>query len=168
MNDKAKVMSIENILIPDERKAALIGRDGKTKAAIEKATGTRLRVGDGVEIEGEPLDVMAARSIVLAIARGFSLTDAMLLLDEDCCIDVISLRGETKKAEKRLMSRVIGRGGQAKKTIEDETGAKLAIYGKTVSIIGDARQLAQAREAVELLLKGKTHAYVFKRLKEGL
>ncbi len=160
-------MATEPILIPEERKPALIGKEGKTKAYIERTTGTKIRVGDGVEIEGEPIAVITAHGIVLAIARGFPPKDAMLLLDEECCIDVISLRGETPKAEKRLLARVIGRGGQAKKAIEEETGAKLAVYGKTVSMIGTAEQIAHAREAVELLLKGKTHAYVFKRLKEG-
>ncbi len=160
-------MAVETVLIPDERKPALIGRGGRTKAYIEKATGTEIRVGDGVEIEGEAIAVITAHEIVLAIARGFSSKDAMLLLDEEYAIDVVSLRGETAKAEKRLLARVIGKKGQAKKTIEDESGAKLAIYGKTVSMIGKVEQLAQAREAVELLIKGKTHAYVFKRLKEG-
>jgi ribosomal RNA assembly protein len=161
-------MATESILIPEERKSALIGREGRTKAYLEKATSTRITVGDGVEIEGEPVAVMTAHNIILAIARGFAPKEAALLLDEEYCIDVISLRGETHKAEKRLMARVIGRSGQAKKTIEDETGARLAIYGKTVSIIGTVSQLAHAREAVKLLLKGKTHAYVFKRMKEGL
>ena len=160
-------MPTESILIPEERKAALIGREGRTKAYIEKMTKTKITVSDGVEIEGEAVAVLTVCNIVLAIARGFSPKDAMLLLDEEYCIDVISLRGETQKAEKRLLARVIGKNGQAKKTIEEETGAKLAIYGKTISIIGTAEQLRDAREAIELLIMGKTHAYVFKRLKEG-
>jgi len=160
-------MTTESLLIPEERKPALIGKDGRTKAGIEKATNTKISVSDGVEIEGEAVAVMTACNIVTAIARGFSPKDAMLLLDEENCIDVISLRGETPKAEKRLLARVIGKNGQAKKTIEDETGARLAIYGKTISIIGTAEQLAHARSAVELLLQGKTHAYAFKRMKGG-
>jgi len=160
-------MAIETVLIPEERKAVLIGKDGKTKAKIEKATKTKIRVGDCVEVEGEAIGVMTACNIVLAIARGFHPKDAMTLLDEEYCIDVISLRGETQKAEKRLLARVIGKSGQSRRTIEDETGAKLSIYGKTVSIMGKVEQLAHAREAVELLIRGKTHAYVFKRMKEG-
>jgi ribosomal RNA assembly protein len=160
-------MATESILIPEERKHVLIGRGGRTKAYLEKVTNTKITVGDGVVIEGEALEVLTAHNMVLAIARGFSPKDAALLLDEDYFIDVISLRGETPKSEKRLMARVIGRGGAAKKTIEDETGARLAIYGKTISIIGRAEEQTHAREAVELLVKGKTHTYVFKRLKAG-
>ncbi len=159
-------MAIEPILIPDERKAVLIGKNGRTKAMIEKATHTKLRIGDCVEIEGGPLEVMMAHNIVLAIGRGFPPKDAMLLKDEQYSIDVISLRAETRNSEKRLLARVIGKKGSSRRTIEDETGAKIRVYGKTVSIIGMTEQLEHAREAVELLIKGKTHAYVFKRLKE--
>jgi ribosomal RNA assembly protein len=158
-------MALETLLIPNERKAALIGKDGSIKALIEKETRTKITVKGGVVIEGEPLDVMTAHNIVLAIARGFRPKDAMQLLDEDYGIEVISLRHETEKTEHRLFARVIGRHGMSKKIIEDETGTKICIYGKTVSIIGDSEGLQRAQEAVELLLKGKTHAYVFKRLK---
>jgi ribosomal RNA assembly protein len=158
-------MAIDTVMIPEARKAALIGTEGATKALIEKETGTKISVRECVTIEGDAIGVLTCRNIVLAIARGFHPKDAIALLDEDYGIEVISLRNETEKAEKRLFARIIGRHGLARKTIEDETGAKLCIYGKTVSIIGDSESLPKAREAVELLLKGKTHAYVFKRLK---
>jgi ribosomal RNA assembly protein len=156
---------METVLVTEERKAAVIGKDGRTKSQIERATHTRISVTDFVSIEGEPIDVLMAVNIVTAISRGFSPKDAMLLMDEEYGLDIISLKGETKKSEKRLMARVIGSGGASKKVIQEETGAKLSIYGKTVSIIGKPDEISSAREAVELLLKGKTHAYVFKRLK---
>ena len=134
---------------------------------IERATKTKLRISDMVEIEGEPIPVLTAHNIVAAIARGFNPKEAMLLMNEEFGIDIISLHGETEKATKRLMARVIGKAGRSKKTIERETGAIVSIYGKTVAIIGKVGQLAPARDAVELLIKGKTHAYVFKRMKEG-
>lgn len=153
------------VLIPEERKAILIGRDGRTKEAIERLTGARMKIGDGIEIEGEAEAVMKAHDIAVAIGRGFPPKDAMLLAQEKYGLEVLTLGGETKNGQKRIMARVIGRGGSSRGTIEQETGARIRVYGKTIAIIGNEEELARAREAITLLVKGKSHGFVFSRLK---
>jgi ribosomal RNA assembly protein len=151
----------EFIKIPKERLPVLIGTDGSVKKELEKRTGTKITVTDEIEIEGETFDVMLAAKIVKAIARGFSPESALLLLDEEYELNVVTLSGESEKAVKRLMGRVIGRQGRTRKKIEDSCGARISVYGKSVAIIAHVRDLDAASRCVEMLLKGRTHGYAY-------
>jgi ribosomal RNA assembly protein len=156
---------IEIVRIPDERKPILIGQRGKTKKGIEKCTGTSIEVSDDVTISGEdPLLVLKARDMVLAIGRGFSPKEARRLLDDGCELHVISLEGETLKKRRRLLGRVIGKQGKAKKRIEADTGASISIQGKTLALLGTHEEIGPAEDAIEELLAGKTHAYAYRRM----
>lgn len=156
---------IEIVRIPDERKSVVIGSKGTVKRKIEKRTETVVDIGDVVKISGEdPLMVLKAKDIVLAIARGFSPANAYKLLEEEKELHVISLDGETVKKRQRLVGRVIGRDGATKKRIEQDTGAAISIQGKTLSIIGTFEELGPAEEAVAELLSGKTHSYAYKKM----
>jgi ribosomal RNA assembly protein len=157
---------IETVRIPEQRKGVLIGKDGSVKNELEKKTRTAIRINDGVEIDGEPLDVLKAKEIVKAIGRGFSPEKAFKLIHDDFRLIVISLGDETKKRMKRLFSRIIGKGGKSRKTIEMLTKTDIRIYGKTIAIIGSWEDVEKANEAIELLLKGKTHAYVYRCLEK--
>ncbi len=157
---------LEELNIPEERKPVLIGKDGKTKKMIEKRTGTKINISDGITIEGDIDSVLRTKNIVEAIGRGFSPGRAFRLLDEDCQLEIISLRGETEKTIIRLKGRVIGRKGMCRKIIEHECGVSISVYGKTISIIGTADEIAHARTAIETLLKGKTHGYAFSLMKK--
>ncbi len=157
----------QSVLIPEERKRVLIGKGGKTLTEIEKLTGCRIEVGEAVSISGEGIEVLRARDMVKAIGRGFNPETAMLLADEDYVLDVISLSGENEKTVRRLMARVIGRKGSTRRIIEHDTGCHLSVYGKTVSIIGPSGRIESASKAVEQLLSGRSHGYVYKRLKES-
>jgi ribosomal RNA assembly protein len=158
---------LDFVRIPEERKGALIGKSGAAKAAIEKKTGVKITIGEVVEIEGEDaVKLMEAKQVVTAIGRGFAPSRALRLLNEDFHLIVISLSGENRNTIKRLMARIIGAKGRAKRIIEKYTETKLCVYGKTVSIIGEWEGVEKAKGAVELLLKGKPHAYVYKMLEE--
>jgi len=41
------------------------------------------------------------------------------------------------------------------------TGARVSVYGKTISIIGDSEQLATVREALNMLIDGAPHGAVY-------
>jgi ribosomal RNA assembly protein len=158
---------IEEINIPEERKGAIIGKNGEVKEEIEQRTRTTIRVGEGVVIEGEePILLMKACEIVKAVGRGFSPEKAMLLLNEDYVLRIVSLRGETEKTVKRLMARVIGRKGATRKILESDTNCLISVYGKTVSMIGRQDEVLACEEAVESLLRGRSHGYVYARLRK--
>jgi len=153
---------IDIVKIPEDREAALIGRNGSTKKKIEKLAKIELEIKDNeVEIIGEDLDVIYARDIIKAIGRGFSPKNALKLLDDDYQLLVINAKDYTKRNLEPVMGRIIGTHGKAKKIIEEYTHTKISIYGKTVSIIGTARDIHIAGEAVELLLNGSPHKTVY-------
>lgn len=158
------ISMIVNVMIPDERKKILIGKDGSIKKNLEESTNTSITVRTDVAIEGESLDVIKAEQIVKAIGRGFSPEKALILLDDDYQFTMITLEGETVNTIKRLMGRVIGREGKTRRKIENSTGTLISVYGKTVSIIGKSNDLEAAKKAIEELLRGRSHGYVYKKI----
>ena len=158
---------IEIVRIPEQRKGALIGKNGSVRKELEKKTHTSLTVNDDVEIDGEALDVLKAKEIVKAIGRGFAPDKALKLMHDDFRLDVISLGDASEKKAERLLSRIIGRDGKCRHTLETLTKTDICVLGKTVSIIGRWDDVDRAGEAISLLIKGKTHAYVYRCLEEG-
>lgn len=159
--------------IPKERIAVLIGKDGITKKEIEDNTKTHLNVDSKegeVFISGDDaLGLYATREVVKAIGRGFNPDIAQLLLKQDYVFEVLSLPdyvGKSKDSMLRLKGRVIGKEGKSRKIIEELTECDICVYGKTVSIIGKSENASIAKRAVESLLKGTTHANVFKFLEK--
>ena len=163
--------------IPLERLGVLIGREGSTKSKIENAFKARLLIqsDSGVvevvpkEDSDDPTLILRARDVVVAIARGFSPERALGLVDDDIVLDIIDLRetfGRNERDIARLNGRVIGREGKIRRLIEEMTGAKVSVYGHTVSMLGEYQKVAAAREAIELLLKGKQHSTVYKLLRK--
>ncbi|MHB1435047.1 MAG: KH domain-containing protein [Thermoplasmata archaeon] len=167
-------MTVVYARIPDDRIAVVIGREGRTRAEIARRTGTQLRVDaeEGeVEIEGpetDPIGVLKARDIVLAIGRGFSPERAFRLLAEDCFFGVVEIKSISRQRDRaglrRVRSRLIGTDGKARRRVEELSGASVSIYGSAVGLIGNERQLDHATRAVELLLRGSEHSTVFHML----
>jgi ribosomal RNA assembly protein len=156
----------EIIKIPKERIAILIGTKGETTKAIYKKTKIHLNIDSGtgeVLIEGEGEDFFKAVDIVKAIGRGFSPERAFNLSKKDCLLKIIEIpefTGKNASAQEAKRGRVIGKHGQARKEIEKSTGAMISVYGKTVSIIADVKDIEKATDAVELLLQGSSHETV--------
>lgn len=155
----------KRILVPKEREAVLIGRSGKTKKGIEKATNTKISVSDDVCIDGDAIDVLTATEIVKAIGRGFSPENALELKDEETCLIIIQLPKD-EKILKRIRSRLIGTRGKVRRNIETYTGVKMSVYGKTVSVIGSHEGAELASAAIEKIIKGLQHKSVYAFLEE--
>ncbi len=157
---------IEVIRIPEERIPILIGRSGSVKKRIEKSTHTEIEVSDTVKITGDdPIGLLNAKDMVTAIGRGFSPNEVRRLAEDDCELHVISLHGESLKKRIRMLGRVIGNDGRTKKIIENETGASIAVKGKTLSVIGKPEEMKPAEEALGELLDGKTHAHAYSMMR---
>lgn len=163
--------------IPLERLGVLIGREGSTKNKVENAFKAQLLIQSesGVveivpkEDSDDPTMILRARDVVVAIARGFSPERALGLVDDDIVLDIIDLRetlGRNERDIARLKGRVIGREGKIRRLIEEMTEAKVSVYGHTISILGEYEKATDAREAIELLLKGKQHSTVYKLLRK--
>lgn len=154
---------IQELRVPHAR--APLVREAATK--IQERTHTRIRVSkEGeVDLEGEVEGLLLASNVLRAVSRGFSIQSALILLDENLQFAVVPVDG-SEKTVRRLLSRVIGRNGNAKRNIERLAEVQMVVYGKTVAIIGSAEGAARAADAVEDLLEGRKHSYVWAKLEK--
>lgn len=163
----------EIVRIPIARIAVLVGTNGSVKKRIEDLTRAKISIDSKngeVEVRvGEKfaINFYNALNIIKAIGRGFSPEHAFLLSDEDFLLDVIKLEdivGKSSKAIEQKKGRIIGKNGASRKAIEEKTDCFVSVYGGTISLIGTVENLEIARKAVEMLLDGSTHEYVYKFL----
>lgn len=137
--------------------------------AIEEQAEVRLDIDSetgavAVDFVGDPVTGLKGPDIVKAIGRGFSPEDAFRLLDDDMMMfDVIDIDAAARNSNdlKRLKGRLIGENGRTRELMEDLTGAAVAIYGSTLSIIGGPEQVDAVREATEMILEGAPHGSVY-------
>lgn len=164
--------------VPLERIGVLIGREGSVIKEIMEKTRTSITVDSttgSVVIEPAStnttmLDLMKAKDIVTAIAYGFNPETALTLLDEDKILVVINLKdyvGDKPNHIKRILGRVIGEKGKAKRIIEEYTKTNISIYETYVAIIGDYESLQIAKTAIEMLIQGRQHSTVYRYLERA-
>lgn len=157
--------------VPKNRVAVVIGKEGNVKKEIEEATKTKLNIdskeGDVFVTGEDALGLYAAREIIKAIGRGFNPDIAKLLLKQDYVFEVVDVSefvGKSKESMLRVKGRVIGKEGKSRRLIEELAECNISVFGKTISIIGLPESTANARQAIESLLRGSTHANVYKWL----
>ncbi|NHJ12114.1 MAG: RNA-processing protein [Candidatus Thorarchaeota archaeon] len=168
------MMYHETLRVPVDRVGVIVGRNGKVKRRVEQLTNTKIEVNSEglVTITGsdnieDPVLAWKAKDIVRAMGRGFSPKNALGLIDEDARLIVISLRefvGTSASQLKRVAGRIIGESGRTRRAIEQITETKIAIYGRTVSIIGFDPGLDYAQRAVNMLIGGAPHSAVYSQL----
>ena len=158
-----------HVKIPSDRIGVVIGPDGKTKKTIEGNSCSQLDI-DGetgtvdVVSSKDPIGAMRASEVVKAIGRGFSPEKALRLFDDDMLmLDVIDISkvASTPKEMKRVKGRIIGKEGRSRSVIENLTGSKLSVYGKTVSVLGYPGQIEMVRDAINMLIDGAPHGHVY-------
>ncbi|MEM5799460.1 MAG: KH domain-containing protein [Candidatus Aenigmatarchaeota archaeon] len=156
------------IKIPLKYKKVLLKKPD-IKEEIEKATNTKITINDDVEIDGDGVDVYVAKNIIKAFGRGFSLEDALKLTDDLYSLEVINLSdyANTENRIKIISGRIIGSQGKTKKYIERYTNTKIAVSGKTVSIIGKWDDISLAIEAILMFIRGSTHKTVYRWLEQN-
>jgi len=170
-------MSFEQVIrIPIERVGAVIGKEGATKKSLEGELGVRLTVNSKeglVTLKTESAlnaDPFTATRVIEAIGRGFSPQRARRLMDEGTALEVIDLRdyaGRSINSLERIRGRVIGLKGKSRRVIEELTGCHLSVYGRTVTIIGEAGGVQLASDAVRSLANGSQHKTVYNTLQKA-
>jgi ribosomal RNA assembly protein len=164
------------VKIPGDRIGALVGPNGTVKSIIERKLSVVLEIDseDGsVQITlpsntEDPTVLFRAKEVITAIGRGFAPEHAFRLLDdEEIVFEVIDLRetvGRSPSDLKRLKGRVIGKEGKTRRIVEELSEANISVYGHTISIIGYPDQVAIAREAISMLIRGSLHGTVYRFL----
>lgn len=159
--------------LPQERLGVLIGVEGGTKKRLEQRTGTRLEIDSAsgevtIDEAGaeDPVLALKARDIVLAIGRGFSEDRAFRLLDDDIYLEVLDIKdfARSQARVEQIRARLIGTRGKTRRLIEELTSVDVSVLGHTVSLLGPTFEMAIAREAVIMLLRGSEHATVYRFL----
>ena len=159
----------DQLKIPGDRIAVLLGEKGQIKKKIESSTLTKVSInskdGDVIIYGDDGFRILMAKNIIIAISRGFNPQIAFNLLDEENNIEVIDIKGllrnKTKNSLERVRSRLIGTAGTARKLIEQLTNTDISVYGKTVSIIGNHNNVEIAKRAVTNLILGSKHGNVY-------
>jgi len=159
--------------VPLDRIGVLIGPDGSVKEEIMRRTRTNITIdsssGTVILEPSSPsttaLELMKAREVVRAIAYGFSPERAYRLFDEDQVLIIIDLKqyvGDKPNHLQRVLGRIIGEGGKARRVLEETTGTYISIYDTYVAIIGDYESANIAKNAIELLIQGRRHSTVYR------
>ncbi len=152
----------------------LVGPGGSMKHLIEEKTRTTMEIDSetgtvSVVSSEDPLMAMRVVDLVRAIGRGFSPERALALLDDEMLmLDVldISRMVGTKSDMLRIKGRIIGKDGRSREIMERLSGAKVSVYGKTVSLLGTPEQIRIAKTAIEMLLDGAPHGNVYSFLEK--
>ncbi|SRR3989344_1605091 len=165
MNSK---MYQDEIKIPKDRIAVLLGIKGKVKREIESRTKTKLKVdsreGDVFISSEDSLSIFTAKPIIQAIGRGFNPNLALKILEEENSFELIDITDFSRKSKSRLQvlrSRIIGTKGKARRLLELLTHTDIEVYGKTIGIIGLQEDVAIAKQAITNLLQGSKHGNVY-------
>lgn len=159
--------------IPLERVGVLLADNGRVKKEIEEKTKTTITVNpESGAVIIEPafphtsaLDLMKAQNIVKAIGHGFSPERAFRLLEDDQSLEIIDVRqyvGNKPNHVRRILGRIIGEDGKARRTLEELTNTYISVYEPYVAIIGDFETANIAKRAIEMLIEGRMHSTVYK------
>ncbi|MEM1826367.1 MAG: KH domain-containing protein [Desulfurococcaceae archaeon] len=159
--------------IPLERIGVLIGHNGRVKNEIMDKTRTNITIDsttgtviiEPASLSTTALELMKARDIVKAIGYGFSPDRAFRLLDEEQVLLVIDLKqyiGDKPNHLQRIIGRIIGEEGRARRVLEEMTNTYISVYDTYIAIIGDYESANIAKKAIELLIEGRRHSTVYK------
>lgn len=160
---------MQQLFIPKER-VRLLKKEKQRIAALAKVCDCKITIDadDAISIENNDQNgyfEFLARNVLFAFGRGFDLAVAEKLTHDDYYFATIDLGQELEgKRLLQIKSRIIGEEGKTKNYIESVSGAKLAIYGDTVSFIGSYAQLEEAQTAVSALIEGSTHKAAYARM----
>ncbi len=109
---------------------------------------------------------MKAKNIIEAISYGFDYNDAQNLRSDDYTLEIIDLRDYINKDKSnhinRIKARIIGEDGRAKRVLQELTDTNIVVGDKYIAILGLYENVKVAREAIEMLIRGRQHATVYR------
>jgi len=146
-------------------------KDIESKFNVEVRVDKKGGVIEVIPKEGATLDqVLKVREVVRAITYGFKLEDALLLENDDYRLEVIDLKEFFDKESHlvRVKGRIIGEGGKAKLTLQELTDTRIFVGDRYVAIIGPTENVLMAKEAIQMLIRGRQHGTVYKYLSRWL
>ncbi len=126
----------------------------------DKGESWRFYLDDGLEM-------FKLQKVLDALKYGFEEESFKLLRDDyDLLILPIKIASKKDKERKRILSRIIGSKGKAKKNIEKLANVSVIVddVRKEVALLGKLEDLEVARESVNRLIEGEPHGKVYSYL----
>lgn len=153
------VIKMQQFLIPTKRAKLLEDRPLLDSVSERLACRIEVHNGNEVVLSGEAYEEYNAKNVLQAFGRGFDINKAYKLLSDDYFFESVDLKPMFKNDDRirRMKSRIIGSNGRAKSYMQAVSGADIAVYGDTVSMIGTVDELRILRSALNVLLDGGTH-----------
>ena len=141
--------------------------------AIEEEFGVKIIVdnnkGEVTIVPGNNTNfdqLMKAKNIIEAISYGFDYNDAQNLRNDDYTLEIIDLRDYVDKDKSnhisRIKARIIGEDGRAKRVFQELTDTNIVVGDKYIAILGPYENVKTAREAIEMLIRGRQHSTVYR------
>ena len=141
--------------------------------AIEEEFGVKIIVdndkGEVTIVPGNNTNfdqLMKAKNIIEAISYGFDYNDAQNLRNDDYTLEIIDLRDYVDKDKSnhisRIKARIIGEDGRAKRVLQELTDTNIVVGDKYIAILGPYENVKTAREAIEMLIRGRQHSTVYR------
>jgi ribosomal RNA assembly protein len=154
---------MEVLFVPRIRE---IARD---KEMLEKELNVSIAIaGKKVTLEGEAINEYEARDIIDAIGLGFPVKKALMLKEGELLFKKISIKDFTRRKDMHeVRSRIIGREGKIKRTIEDVSDCDIVLQDNDLGIIGSAEDIMTAVTALTNLIRGTKAANVYSFLERA-
>jgi len=158
------------ISIPKKWVSLLLGRRGRGKRILEKAFNAKLKVDPSGKIEiieCPPENYVALRNALYAISVGFAPEDVTFFAEDDSAtLDIIDTKREIPKENhrKRLLGRVIGRGGSMYTQIANALNVRIRIDDDRIGIMGHLENVQSAVSIIRLILSGAQFGTVYREL----
>lgn len=139
---------------------------GIERANLEKKLQVKLTLeGRKLTIEGDPYKEYEAKIILEAINFGFSVSKALLLLEEEILFRRLHIKSFTRRKNlHEVRARLIGTYGKTKNTIEEISGCEVVIQDNEVGIIGSAESIEHATTAIKNIIRGTKQANAYRYL----
>lgn len=119
--------------------------------------------GHKITIDGPAIEEYTAEKVFEAIQFGFSVNQALQLTDPDMQFVKINIKKATRRKNlEDVRSRVIGREGKTKRTLENISGCEIVISDENeVGIIGYAEAIEATTTGLKNVIKGSKQSNVY-------
>lgn len=160
--------------VEKSRLGLVIGHGGSAKRDLERLFRVTLEIDSRNSIvyivpkeDASPYEVLKARQAITALSLGFRPGDVRLLAEDTSYLELIDLKEVSRNREDmaRIKARIIGSEGKFKRLLEEMTGVRVVVGEREVGIIGDFEQVKVARDAISMILRGRSHRTVINYLK---
>lgn len=142
----------------------------KNKEMLEKKLNLQITIEeDDIIVQGDQYDEYMGAPPLEALSLGFSINDALSLLNEDKQLNVIEMKDYVKEHSlSRVKARIIGKGGKAKRHVEELTNTKISIHDNRIGIIGNYDDVDLAVDALMRLIHGSPHSNVYRYIEKKI